>query len=470
MTSTSRLAEADAGSPQQDEGHPTEPHATIPRRLAGWLTACPVVAVVSVYLMATGRWGSYVTVPSANFYIGDIAVGLAFAQVVLAVATGRASPRDLRRSPLILLMVLALLAYTIVRLAVQLEISAIGLRDVAPYAYAVVAVLAFLLPARDEPYWRPIIYAALVFHLLWAVALKEFPGYPWHLPVLGTDAQIFGIRPDFDATVMGIGAAFALWDLMVRRGLGWPTRVALVVFIAASVFGLVDVSTRAGLLAGLSGLLAVALTSHHRSSRRERRSPITRTRLVALVVAGIIAVSVLALTPAGSRLVDGFGNGAGAGTISAREAVWERVGTYVFRDPERTAIGIGFGRDFIEESGSAAFLEGTYQNVRSPHNYVVGTMARLGVAGALIVSLIIGLGWWLSVSTLLRPDTSAVDVLAALLVIGIPIAALLGVVLESPFGAIPYFWALGQLAAFAVASLSARERTAVTVPSSSSET
>jgi len=34
-----------------------------------------------------------------------------------------------------------------------------------------------------------------------------------------------------------------------------------------------------------------------------------------------------------------------------------------------------------------------------------------------------------------------------LLVASIPVAALLGVILESPFGALPYFWALGHLSA-----------------------
>ena len=35
---------------------------------------------------------------------------------------------------------------------------------------------------------------------------------------------------------------------------------------------------------------------------------------------------------------------------------------------------------------------------------------------------------------------------AALIVVALPVVALLGVVLESPFGAIPYFWAVGHLA------------------------
>ena len=44
------------------------------------------------------------------------------------------------------------------------------------------------------------------------------------------------------------------------------------------------------------------------------------------------------------------------------------------------------------------------------------------------------------------PSGGACTALAALLVLALPVTALLGVVLESPFGAIPYFWAVGQLA------------------------
>jgi hypothetical protein len=110
-------------------------------------------------------------------------------------------------------------------------------------------------------------------------------------------------------------------------------------------------------------------------------------------------------------------------------------------------IGVGFGRDFIMESGADGSLE-VNQNVRSPYNYVLGTLSRLRVTRALIVAIIIGLGWWLAFSTLQTPQTDPINVLASLLVISLPIVALLGVVLESPLGATPFVWAVGQLAAW----------------------
>ena len=76
------------------------------------------------------------------------------------------------------------------------------------------------------------------------------------------------------------------------------------------------------------------------------------------------------------------GSSQAAGTVSVRQQVWADVISYVYRSPIRSAVGVGFGRDFIFESGTRDALEGgVYTNVRSPHNYIVGTLARLGVAG-----------------------------------------------------------------------------------------
>ena len=154
------------------------------------------------------------------------------------------------------------------------------------------------------------------------------------------------------------------------------------------------------------------------------------------------------LSPPGQRLVESVrGQESQAlGTVQVREYAWTGVTEYILADARRTAVGVGFGPDFIQDSGTAYSLEGSeYTDVRSPHNYVFGTLARLGVAGALLVLLLIGAGAVLSVRRL-ADSGDAVTVLAALLVLGLPVTALLGVVLESPFGAIPYFWAIGQLA------------------------
>lgn len=427
---------------------------TTSRAWARVISQAPFLAVLTLYLLATGRWGSYVGVPGAPVYIGDIGVALAGVQVLAGLATRRIPPPSLRRTPLIMLLLLTLVVYAVVRFAVDLDPSLVALRDVAPYVYAAAAVLSFLLPAGGERPWRFAIYTALVLHLGWLVGLRRLPGFPWDLPTLGTDALVFSPRPDFDAAVLGLGAAFALRDLMGGRlALGWRAG-ALGMFLAVSVAGMLTMETRAGLLSGLLAMATVVMARllpyrRKRSTGAETRlATRTKSLRVATAVAVVAICSVgIAATPAGARLVQGFtGSGEAGGTASARQQVWSQVGRFVLYEPERTAVGVGFGRDFLAESGASLALEGVYQKVRSPHNYVIGTLARLGVAGALLAMVVIGLGWLLAVSALRRPG-APMTALAALVAISLPVIGLLGVVLESPFGAIPYFWALGQLAA-----------------------
>jgi hypothetical protein len=427
---------------------------------SGWgvirLGGLPITFILSLYLMTTSRWGSYVGIPGTPIYISDLVVALSGLQAMIIARPYRASAGAMLRSPVAFLLTMSLLIYAVLRLTAGLDLSLVSLRDFAPYGYAIVALFAFLSPARDHGQWRPVIYACFFTHLLWVVVLPRLPGFPWTLPVLGDDAGVLVARPDFDTTILGIGAAFAARDLICSSRPRRPTFiVSLAILITASLFGVVSLETRAGLLASVWGIVAVltlSLTATPIAPKPRRlaaQSKRRALRFLALMLGFSIAAGAMILTPSGARLVAGLTDtSSGAyGTASVRAEVWQRVGDYVFRDPERTAIGVGFGRNFISESGSEASLEGdVYQNVRSPHNYIVGTLARLGVAGALIVSMIIGLGWWLALSQL-RTSGDPATALAALLVLTLPVIALLGVVLESPFGAIPYFWALGQLAA-----------------------
>jgi len=88
------------------------------------------------------------------------------------------------------------------------------------------------------------------------------------------------------------------------------------------------------------------------------------------------------------------------------------------------------------------------EDVRSPHNYLLNTWARLGLVGLVLILGILLTGLRLArLVAMHAPRVRDDDVFAMFLVASIPVAALLGVVLESPFGALPYFWALGHLSA-----------------------
>jgi O-antigen ligase len=109
-------------------------------------------------------------------------------------------------------------------------------------------------------------------------------------------------------------------------------------------------------------------------------------------------------------------------------------------------VGSGFGNDFLEESGTKAFLEGTtYNNVRSPHNWFVGIYARMGVIGLGLIAAVVVQLVFIMWRNRVRIGSDPLLSMCALIILSILPVATLGVVLEAPFGAVPFFWAAGIL-------------------------
>lgn len=428
-------------------------------RVAGRLPrplGLPILWITVLYLVTTGRWGSYAGIPGLPVYGGDILLAAAAVQVVLQLRRAGTTLRDigqaLARADMALLLCLSLLAWVTVRgvfsIGMLMKEPLVGLRDAAPYAYAAAALLAFLVPAGNGDRQRRLVYAALTLHVTWILVGQRLPGSVLDNVLLG-GAPILTARPDFDSAVAGAAIAFTLYDVLLgRRPRAWRTLVALCVLMVANGYAISGLQTRSGLLAGIVGIGVVLLIWVTRSGARQAGQASRGQRLGVLGASIVVLCGAVALSPPGQRLTQAVtGQESQAlGTVQVREYAWKGVATYVFSDAARTAVGVGFGPDFIQDAGVAYALEGTeYKDVRSPHNYILGTMARLGLAGALLTVLTVLAGASLAVRRLSGP-AEAVTVLAALLLLTLPVTALLGVVLESPFGAIPYFWAIGQLA------------------------
>jgi O-antigen ligase len=406
-----------------------------------------------LYLCATSRWGSYLAPPGVSLYIGDafVAAGIVQALVVVrARSSVRAVREALTTAPLFLLLTLTFLGWALLRAVLGVQDLAgqplTALRDLAPYAYAVGALVAFVVPVADRLRTVRLVYAALTVHVLWVEGAGYLPGWPQDWPLLGGSA-VFTSRPDFDTAVVGVAVALALHHLLHRRPRGPLPLAALALFAALNGYALLSSPTRAGLLAGLlaSGVVVLGWLLRRTVSPRRLSG---RIRAAGLVVLLALFVGLVALTPPGQRLAQSMSGqqSNAAGTINARELAWRAVDRYVLADAPRTAIGVGFGPDFLTDSGGTYLLEGdVYKDVRSPHNYLIGAFARLGVAGMLLAALLLAGAGLAAVRTLAGP-VGTTTALAALLVLALPVTALLGVVLESPFGAIPYFWAVGQLA------------------------
>lgn len=418
------------------------PRAALAVRGSSRFLALPVATFCAWWLLMSGRWGSYVGWYRREIFLTDILVGTAFVLMLARVASGTPSLAALRRLAwpdgkavrVLVMSVAALLVFAVLRFIVGRDFSTTALRDLAPYGYAVVTGIC--LTERVPLSWRRWFWLPLVFHTAW-VSLE--PLLPSSRPDIGPQ-PLFGDRPDFDGAICGITAGLVLLVLAqgrMRRSWG----IVLAAFALLNVYEGFRMGNRAGLLASLASVAVAAIPLIRRGARR---GP-TTTALAALGAIVALALGIL-MTHTGHRVIDTFnwGNTDASGTANARIIAWRDVARYIDRDPSRVAYGVGFGPDFLAASGGAQHLNMPGEAVvRSPHDYVLGTYARLGVPGGL-VSLVMQLaGMVVGVGVVMSGEDDLLTQAAALLLVVLPIVAALGVILESPFGAVPYFWAVG---------------------------
>lgn len=402
-------------------------------------------------MIAASRWGSYI---GANpLFLTDLLLAGGVACAIFLRRSGSRPGLDgySARStpgPVYILFVV----YVIARMFVALLNQPILLtfRDAVPYLYAAVGMGSALAVARSTPDTRrrsaAVLYWALVAHLAWAtpVAFTGFVGVD--TPLVGT--PVFSVRPDIDSALFGVGAGVFL--IAHTRSFH---RVTSSIGLVASGASVVFVSTRAGLLSFLvCVVVATGLIYCSHESRPSRRA----TMRILIPLVAFIALAALSQTTLGERAVATvFPDSASSvaqynavGTQTARAAAWQGVIEWTQADAVRTVVGSGFGNNILTESGTRRLLEGTtFTNVRSPHNYFVGAYARLGFIGLMFVLTIM-----VQVLTCIwRRRREALDdplfAATALMFVAIIPVASLGVVLEAPFGAIPFWWSAGMLLA-----------------------
>jgi hypothetical protein len=422
-----------------------------PRYLAG---------IGAVLLLITcGKWGSYLGLANASLYLTDLLLAAAAVNAVrwLSFATG--SKRFISTGLALpnLAPFYLLFSYSTLRLVLSADVSVVALRDAAPYVYSAVALLGAFGYRRSSPLSRGrtirLLQMGLRIHIIWVLTSVLLPSAAADLPTLDPagNVRIFSLRPDIDGAMIGTFVGLVL--NRVWSGRVYKSDFAFVILGTAEV---AIMGNRAGFLAFLSAivvsvfaLVASSATSNHVRARK-------RLAIMLVPVAAACAVALLSFTPTGAKLEASIGfvtpesdiQLVGIGTQQARMDAWTEVIHYVSTDSTRTLFGVGFGPNFMLDSGAILRLVGSdATDVRSPHNYIVGTLARLGLVGVLLVAA-------LTVAVMrqlanLRAQLVDDELLAfaALIFVSILIASLLGVVLESPFGAVPFFWASGVIMA-----------------------
>lgn len=396
----------------------------------------PGTVLVAV-LMATARWGSYLGLPARSVFVTEVLLVIG---ATVVVARYRGLLRDgLSERGASLLPVWLLLGWAALRLLTGGDLGAVALRDAAPYLYAGLAGCHLLaVSGRSRLRTTQVLVGALLVHLIWVTVVVLRPTLPASLPLLGDKVRLLELRPDVDGALLAVLAGLAAQRLLTVRSSADRGTALLLVLLPAYL--VLEAGSRAALLALLAALVLVALVEAPKLVRIPKR-----VAAVAGVGAVLAVLAVVPQTGAYERLVGGtaVGNEA-AGTASARQRAYELVVDYLVDEPSRLAVGVGFGPDFLQDSGADGQYEGTvYQDVRSPHNYLLGTLARLGAPGVLLLLWVVVL----AATRFRRAVQERVEgaVLAGLVVTCFLVVSLFGVVLESPFGAVPFFWAAGLL-------------------------
>jgi O-antigen ligase len=429
-------------------------------------------AVVLVF--ALSRWGTNIGV--SPFFITDALIALGILGWFLSEKLKGSTPvTDYvpQASPTRLFT--ALYIYVVLRFLTSLGNGPTfdWIRDATPFLYGILAYVSARTLATSTAAARQrtvtLFWIALIFHMAWvaiAVAVGNRTGFSVSLPFLG--APPFQIRPDIDAALVSVAVGMCFRQVMRGTRRFWPFLATIVG--CATVLGM---GTRAGLIslfAALGIAFAVTYASSHKLSSR-------RVVMVMMIPALLLVIAVvLPQTTPGQRLlatIDPMQAGTSAqvnaqGTQKARELTWSLVIDWTEENAARQILGGGFGNDFLEESGSLAYLEGsTYTGVRSPHNWFVGIYARLGLVGLSLVALVVCQIAAISFRQRVRIGRDPLLTIALLTVVTILPVATLGVVLEAPFGAVPFFWCTGVLLALAGArteDIGNLSRTAVPKP------
>jgi hypothetical protein len=150
-------------------------------------------------------------------------------------------------------------------------------------------------------------------------------------------------------------------------------------------------------------------------------------------------------------------------TVAWRLAWWNALTTDVTSSVEGTLFGIGFGTDLTAPFGLQTDVEDG-RPLRSPHDFLLTVFARTGLVGVALWSVWIGL--WLrqalgGIRAASRGGNSAeADYRLWLMVfpVAMIVAALFGVVLEGPYGAIPCYLLLGMSLRASAETVTVEER------------
>lgn len=390
-----------------------------------------------------GRWISYIGLPSTPIFFLDIAFvvfgciyslkGWFFYEKKGGVSKRYANNQiTVRVTNILLLLVFVFILFQIIRMYSYPIFLVI--RDCVPFFYPLLAVgIAKEIKHQSiEQLFKWIVIVGIL-HCLWSIPTAIGIIQPIHLGGIFKQ-PLFDFRPDQTAIVisMTIIAAFNL--------LGKSIAVFFNSFLLGTLpFLSLLLHSRASFLAIMTSF-TIGLILLKRQGKKSSFAKFALFSFILLMTSILLAISSGIKLPANS-VVYRMGLIQGADSYFVEQAYWTKFGREQgqekliewIKDNNYYWLGAGPGSEMMLESGAIKYLSGD-PTVRSPHSWPVSAFSRFGMIGLILWFLMCCSILWGKVKTVIQRDFVSLY----LALIPILIVSQFGVVMEAPFGLIPF--------------------------------
>lgn len=390
-----------------------------------------LVLLGPLLVMAFGRWGSYLKIPGVPIYLSDLFFFAGSACLAGAAITGR-HELQLRThaNRMVLTASVAAGGAAVMGLWSASSYSILAIRDAAPFIYiALVPVFSISISVIGTVRVLNWMLIAGILHTLWIVPAMIDVLSPTHVPIIG-GAPAFTIRHDYDLLICGLTVILAA----TADSLTGTTKAVLVVANLGTLF---LSGSRAGLIAGIVVVFvsAIALRPFSDPKRGPMRLCATMIGFATLILAAIYvrddppswALGMQKLVPNDSSMYQ-----SGQNTWNARVRAWEAIWLYTNQGGGLSMSGFGFGANPVMNSGAIAYLSGD-PSVRAAHSFIFTWYAFVGAIGVAAIVTSLAVFAFVAIRNKSFMTQRSVSVGRALM-IGVTVAGLAGVILESPFG------------------------------------
>ena len=276
-------------------------------------------------------------------------------------------------------------------------------------------------------------------HASISVALTSSLGWSVSLPVIQLQADVFSIRSDQFICAISPLLIFLVSNIARNHNRFWN----ITLFILIATFVLTELQSRAVLIAMVTSVLLGILMIYSNSRIRPEGKLFAFS---IFIVAAPVLFSLISRVPSFQRLTSGLGlnnalsnsdaiSSGAIGTQNARQQAWQLVLTdwrshFIFE-------GYPAGYHFVQATGAVYFLSGSL-DVRWPHNFFISALVRNGIVfGVLLIVAILA-----SVRISLLNAKSEFNTILDWQILSFQISTLIvsafGVVMESPFGYLPF--------------------------------